>query len=134
MYPFLRTSTAPRMQMTASVIRVFSPESGGPWLPRRRVCTSIPQLIRRIEEMGVSRAFVTLHVGAGTFQPVRIDDLDAHVMHAERVSVSAATCARDRKDARSRRKGHRDRNDGNSRVGVGGACGAIANRRIASGR
>jgi S-adenosylmethionine:tRNA ribosyltransferase-isomerase len=50
------------------------------------------QLIRDIEAMGVSRAFVTLHVGAGTFQPVRIDDLDAHVMHAERVSVSAATC------------------------------------------
>jgi S-adenosylmethionine:tRNA ribosyltransferase-isomerase len=51
------------------------------------------QLSRRIEEMGVNRAFVTLHVGAGTFQPVRIDDLDAHVMHAERVSVSAATCS-----------------------------------------
>jgi S-adenosylmethionine:tRNA ribosyltransferase-isomerase len=50
-------------------------------------------LIRRIEEMGVNRAFVTLHVGAGTFQPVRIDDLNAHVMHAERVSVSAATCS-----------------------------------------
>ncbi|MBS0418347.1 MAG: S-adenosylmethionine:tRNA ribosyltransferase-isomerase [Proteobacteria bacterium] len=50
------------------------------------------ELIRRIEQMGVKRAFVTLHVGAGTFQPVRIDDLDAHVMHAERVSVSAETC------------------------------------------
>lgn len=51
-----------------------------------------PELIRRIEAMGVRRAFVTLHVGAGTFQPVRMDDLDAHVMHAERVSVSAETC------------------------------------------
>lgn len=50
-------------------------------------------LIRRIEEMGVRRAFVTLHVGAGTFQPMRVDDLDAHVMHAERVTVSSATCA-----------------------------------------
>ncbi len=50
------------------------------------------ELIREIEARGVSRAFVTLHVGAGTFQPVRMDDLDAHVMHAERVSVSAATC------------------------------------------
>ena len=49
------------------------------------------ELTKRIEEMGVSRAFVTLHVGAGTFQPVRIDDLNAHVMHAERVSVSAVT-------------------------------------------
>jgi S-adenosylmethionine:tRNA ribosyltransferase-isomerase len=50
------------------------------------------QLIREIEARGVSRAFVTLHVGAGTFQPVRTDDLESHVMHAERVTVSAATC------------------------------------------
>jgi S-adenosylmethionine:tRNA ribosyltransferase-isomerase len=50
------------------------------------------QLIGEIERQGVRRAFVTLHVGAGTFQPVRTDDLDSHVMHAERVSVSAATC------------------------------------------
>jgi S-adenosylmethionine:tRNA ribosyltransferase-isomerase len=50
------------------------------------------RLIGEIEARGVSRAFVTLHVGAGTFQPVRMDDLESHVMHAERVSVSAATC------------------------------------------
>jgi S-adenosylmethionine:tRNA ribosyltransferase-isomerase len=50
------------------------------------------QLIGEIEARGVRRAFVTLHVGAGTFQPVRMDDLESHVMHAERVSVSAATC------------------------------------------
>jgi S-adenosylmethionine:tRNA ribosyltransferase-isomerase len=50
------------------------------------------QLVREIEARGVSRAFVTLHVGAGTFQPVRTEDLESHVMHAERVSVSAATC------------------------------------------
>jgi S-adenosylmethionine:tRNA ribosyltransferase-isomerase len=50
------------------------------------------QLIREVEGRGVRRAFVTLHVGAGTFQPVRTDDLESHVMHAERVSVSAATC------------------------------------------
>jgi S-adenosylmethionine:tRNA ribosyltransferase-isomerase len=50
------------------------------------------QLIHEIETRGVSRTFVTLHVGAGTFQPVRTDDLESHVMHAERVSVSAATC------------------------------------------
>jgi len=51
------------------------------------------QLIREIEARGVGRAFVTLHVGAGTFQPVRTEDLESHVMHAERVSVSAETCA-----------------------------------------
>jgi S-adenosylmethionine:tRNA ribosyltransferase-isomerase len=50
-----------------------------------------PELIGKIEALGVKRAFVTLHVGAGTFQPLRTDDLAAHVMHAERVSVSTAT-------------------------------------------
>lgn len=48
-------------------------------------------LVAKLEAMGVRRAFVTLHVGAGTFQPLRTDDLDAHKMHAERVSVSRAT-------------------------------------------
>jgi S-adenosylmethionine:tRNA ribosyltransferase-isomerase len=42
---------------------------------------------------GVQHAFVTLHVGAGTFQPLRTDDVDAHRMHAEHVKVPAATCA-----------------------------------------
>jgi S-adenosylmethionine:tRNA ribosyltransferase-isomerase len=46
-------------------------------------------LLAALQERGVSSTFVTLHVGAGTFQPLRTDDLDSHVMHAERVSVSA---------------------------------------------
>lgn len=50
------------------------------------------ELIRKIEARGVKRAFVTLHVGAGTFQPVRSDDLESHVMHAEWVSVGVETC------------------------------------------
>jgi S-adenosylmethionine:tRNA ribosyltransferase-isomerase len=50
------------------------------------------ELIGRIEARGVKRAFVTLHVGAGTFQPVRTDDLESHVMHAEWVSVGSETC------------------------------------------
>lgn len=38
---------------------------------------------------GVERAFVTLHVGAGTFQPVRADDIRDHEMHSEYIEVSA---------------------------------------------
>jgi S-adenosylmethionine:tRNA ribosyltransferase-isomerase len=49
-------------------------------------------LLAALDERGVSRALVTLHVGAGTFQPVRSDDLGTHVLHAERASVGAATC------------------------------------------
>ena len=49
-------------------------------------------ILARCREMGVRTAYVTLHVGAGTFQSVRVDDLDTHRMHSERVTVSAATC------------------------------------------
>jgi S-adenosylmethionine:tRNA ribosyltransferase-isomerase len=49
-------------------------------------------MLERCAALGVERADVTLHVGAGTFQNVRVEDLSAHRMHAERVSVSAATC------------------------------------------
>ena len=48
-------------------------------------------LLRRIEEQGVRIERVTLHVGAGTFQPVRTEDLSGHVMHEERFEVPAAT-------------------------------------------
>jgi len=42
-------------------------------------------------DKGITHSFVTLHVGAGTFQPVRTDNIKEHVMHAERVSVDQAT-------------------------------------------
>src|SRR5690242_7856849 len=44
-------------------------------------------LIAALEARGVERAFVTLHVGAGTFQPVRVDDLATHRMHAEQYTI-----------------------------------------------
>lgn len=49
-------------------------------------------LMAALEKKDVASAFVTLHVGAGTFQSVRVDNLDSHEMHAERVTVSAETC------------------------------------------
>jgi S-adenosylmethionine:tRNA ribosyltransferase-isomerase len=41
---------------------------------------------------GIRHTFVTLHVGAGTFQPLREDDIEAHVMHTESVHVPATAC------------------------------------------
>jgi S-adenosylmethionine:tRNA ribosyltransferase-isomerase len=41
---------------------------------------------------GTKHAFITLHVGAGTFQPLREDDIDRHEMHEEYLSVPQATC------------------------------------------
>ncbi len=44
-------------------------------------------LVQRIDALCVRRAQVTLHVGAGTFQPLRVEDVAHHVMHAERYTV-----------------------------------------------
>lgn len=44
-------------------------------------------LLAALKEKGVEMAFVTLHVGAGTFQPVRVESIEDHVMHAEYAEV-----------------------------------------------
>lgn len=50
-------------------------------------------MLGRLDQQGVGTAFVTLHVGAGTFQPVRADRLEDHVMHQEYYELDADTCA-----------------------------------------
>lgn len=52
-----------------------------------------PALFDAMRARGVSRVAVTLHVGAGTFAPVTVDDLDQHPMHAEWYEVPEATAA-----------------------------------------
>ncbi|MEM9414038.1 MAG: tRNA preQ1(34) S-adenosylmethionine ribosyltransferase-isomerase QueA [Planctomycetota bacterium] len=52
-----------------------------------------PALLERLSTQGVHRAAVDLHVGAGTFAPVRVDDLNDHPMHAEHLSIPASTIA-----------------------------------------
>ena len=47
--------------------------------------------LRRLQEKGVRTAFVTLHVGAGTFQPVRVENLNEHQMHSEWYTISQET-------------------------------------------
>ena len=53
-----------------------------------------PELIARLEAAGVVRETLTLHVGAGTFLPVKADDTQDHRMHAEWGSIDAATADR----------------------------------------
>jgi S-adenosylmethionine:tRNA ribosyltransferase-isomerase len=49
-------------------------------------------LLEACERVGVAQTHVTLHVGAGTFQPVRVDDVREHQMHAELTEVPQSTC------------------------------------------
>jgi len=50
------------------------------------------ELLNRLEHAGVGRGFVTLHVGAGTFQPMRAERVEDHVMHSEWCEVSEPLC------------------------------------------
>ena len=61
-------------------------------------------VLAELERKGIRRTYLTLHVGAGTFQPVREDDIRDHVMHREYASVSAEACVA---VAETRRRGGR---------------------------
>ncbi|MGK7294845.1 MAG: tRNA preQ1(34) S-adenosylmethionine ribosyltransferase-isomerase QueA [Candidatus Wenzhouxiangella sp. M2_3B_020] len=61
-------------------------------------------LLERLADQDVETAFCTLHVGAGTFQPVRVDDVESHVMHPEWIEVDAHLVERIR---RTRAEGNR---------------------------
>ena len=50
-----------------------------------------PELLRQIQEMGVRVCYVTLHVGLGTFRPVKAEDIQDHEMHAEFCQISQET-------------------------------------------
>jgi S-adenosylmethionine:tRNA ribosyltransferase-isomerase len=52
-----------------------------------------PRIFERLRERGISWTFVTLHVGVGTFQPIRTEDIAAHHMHQEWGHLPAPTAA-----------------------------------------
>lgn len=56
-----------------------------------------PELLKRLGEQGIEWATITLHVGAGTFRPVKTDDIRRHVMHAEEYEITAETADRIRR-------------------------------------
>jgi S-adenosylmethionine:tRNA ribosyltransferase-isomerase len=53
-----------------------------------------PELLEKLDRMGVEQAFVTLHVGVGTFRPVEVEDITQHVMHGEWIEVSSTVVER----------------------------------------
>ena len=61
---------------------VYSKEKGSAAAPTAGLHFT-EDLLEKIREKGVNIAFVTLHVGLGTFRPVKVEDIDDHVMHSE---------------------------------------------------
>lgn len=50
-----------------------------------------PELLQKLADSGINSAFITLHVGVGTFRPVEVEDVTTHQMHGEWIDVSQAT-------------------------------------------
>jgi S-adenosylmethionine:tRNA ribosyltransferase-isomerase len=69
---------------------VFAKESGAVAAPTAGLHFDLA-MMDKIKAKGTQTAYVTLHVGSGTFQPVRVEDLSEHLMHKEYFAVSQAT-------------------------------------------
>lgn len=72
---------------------IFAEEDGAVAAPTAALHFT-PELLAALDARGVQRETLTLHVGAGTFLPVKVDDTDDHQMHAEWGRIDAATADR----------------------------------------
>ncbi len=90
--PYIASKRAEDAQDRADYQTVYAREDGSVAAPTAGLHFT-PELLERLEARGVGRAFVTLHVGAGTFLPVKTDEVADHRMHAETGEVSPAAAA-----------------------------------------
>lgn len=90
--PYIERPRGPGADDLARYQTVYAREAGAVAAPTAGLHFT-PELLAAIEARGVSIARLTLHVGLGTFAPVRVEDLDQHRMHVERYSIPEATAA-----------------------------------------
>lgn len=91
--PYIAAKRAQDAQDRADYQTVYARDDGSVAAPTAGLHFT-PGLMARLRDKGVAIEFVTLHVGAGTFLPVKTDDLSDHRMHAEYGEVSAETADR----------------------------------------
>ncbi len=88
--PYIASKRDPDEQDRADYQTLFAQAEGSVAAPTAGLHFT-PQLIERLSAKGVGIARLTLHVGAGTFLPVKTDDTEGHKMHAEWAESAAAT-------------------------------------------
>ena len=89
--PYIAAKRATDAQDADDYQTMFACEKGAVAAPTAALHFT-PELMSRLQSAGVKQETLTLHVGAGTFLPVKVEDTDAHVMHAEwgRIDPAAA--------------------------------------------
>jgi S-adenosylmethionine:tRNA ribosyltransferase-isomerase len=88
--PYIAGKRKPDAKDLADYQTIFAQHEGSVAAPTAGLHFT-PDLMRRLEESGIARETVTLHVGAGTFLPVKADDTAEHKMHSEWATLSAGT-------------------------------------------
>jgi S-adenosylmethionine:tRNA ribosyltransferase-isomerase len=88
--PYIERPQGPTAEDSADYQTVFAEPEGAVAAPTAGLHFT-PELLAALDARGILRATVTLHVGVGTFLPVRVDDVREHRMHAERGIVTAET-------------------------------------------
>ncbi len=91
--PYIAARRAPDAADAADYQTMFAAEPGAVAAPTAGLHFT-PALAEALQARGIELARVTLHVGAGTFLPVKVEDTDQHRMHAEWGSVDSTTAAR----------------------------------------
>jgi len=84
--PYITASTAADEQYQT----VYAAEEGAIAAPTAGLHFT-PELLEKLRNYGINQAFVTLHVGVGTFRPVEVEDVTTHAMHEEWIQVPADT-------------------------------------------
>lgn len=88
--PYIERPEGPTAEDAADYQTVFADPKGAVAAPTAGLHFT-PDLLAALDARGVHRTTVTLHVGVGTFLPVRVEDVSQHRMHAERGIVTQAT-------------------------------------------
>lgn len=88
--PYIEREHGPTPQDRERYQTIFARVPGAVAAPTAGLHFS-PEILAALERRGIHRASVTLHVGPGTFAPVRESDIERHVMHIERYDVPPAT-------------------------------------------
>ena len=91
--PYIASKRPTDAQDQADYQTMFAQEPGAVAAPTAALHFT-PELIAALDAAGIAHAMLTLHVGAGTFLPVKADDTQEHRMHAEWGRIDAATAAR----------------------------------------
>jgi S-adenosylmethionine:tRNA ribosyltransferase-isomerase len=88
--PYIKRTKQPQNVDRERYQTVFAREPGAVAAPTAGLHFTT-ELLAQLQALGIGYAFITLHVGIGTFRPVKVENVEEHRMHAEKFSISAAT-------------------------------------------